>query len=220
MSDVVTTRLVELEGAIEQGVEVVGLALAEIRDLRLYREDYATFGDYCRERWGWSRIHAHRMIKASEVGGLLQALPIGNKRKKTCKPSAFTPTKESHLRELGKTPEGERAEAWEEASKNGKPTAAAVRGVVEERKLPGPAEAKRQAKEQGTAVLASDGCWHQSGNIDHGDGMACQTINSWHRDMERLPSPEEFRPPGYSLDKVRVSIAAVSDYLNELRRRL
>jgi len=47
----------------------------EIRDGRLYREPHGTFEVYCRERWGWSRIHAHRQIEAAKVA---KVLPMGN----------------------------------------------------------------------------------------------------------------------------------------------
>jgi len=47
----------------------------EIRDNRLYRSDYATFEEYCRERWGWSRSYIHRQIAAAEISNLL---PQGN----------------------------------------------------------------------------------------------------------------------------------------------
>jgi hypothetical protein len=41
--------------------------ITAIRDRRLYRRDFATFADYCRDRWGMSRTHADRMISAAEV---------------------------------------------------------------------------------------------------------------------------------------------------------
>lgn len=45
----------------------VGQALARIRDGRRYRlEGFDTFEDYCRERWGFSRVRAHQMIEAKE----------------------------------------------------------------------------------------------------------------------------------------------------------
>jgi site-specific DNA-methyltransferase (adenine-specific) len=62
------------------------MALREIREARLYRERYATFEDYCRERWGMSRVHAHRQIEAANIA---QLLPIGNR-----------PATESQAREL------------------------------------------------------------------------------------------------------------------------
>jgi hypothetical protein len=54
----------------------VGLALVKIRDERLYRQDYYDFDQYCRHRWGVSRIHAHRNIEAAKVH---EMLPVGNK---------------------------------------------------------------------------------------------------------------------------------------------
>lgn len=72
-------RLTECESRIERGIAVfldVGNALLEIRDSRLYRQQFPTFEAYCRERWGMSRFYAHRLIDAAEVGNNL--LPIGN----------------------------------------------------------------------------------------------------------------------------------------------
>ena len=79
----------------------VGPALKEIRDSKLYREQDATFEDYCRERWAFSRIHGHRLIKAAEVYGEL--LRIGNNLL----------TWEAQARELArlKTPE-KRRQVW------------------------------------------------------------------------------------------------------------
>lgn len=78
-SEIESSRLTELETVIEHGLKTfvdVGNALLEIRDSRLYRAEHGTFEDYCRDRWGMSRIHAHRMIEAASVTSNL--LPIGN----------------------------------------------------------------------------------------------------------------------------------------------
>ncbi len=72
------SRLTELEQIVEEGFEafvVVGRALLEIRDSRLYRETHTTFEAYCRERWGMSARHANRTIAASEVVEIVG--PIG-----------------------------------------------------------------------------------------------------------------------------------------------
>ena len=63
-------RLAELEKTIARGKKTfveVGLALAEIRDLRLYRREYSGFEEYCREKWGWTKQHAYRLIEAAPV---------------------------------------------------------------------------------------------------------------------------------------------------------
>lgn len=74
-----TSRLAALEATIERGrttfVEV-GNAIREIRDARLYRESYATFEDYCRERWGWSKTHANRQVEAANTAEILTPMGV------------------------------------------------------------------------------------------------------------------------------------------------
>jgi hypothetical protein len=70
-------RLVALEQTIEQGRKTfveVGIALAEIRDSRLYRSDFKTFEDYCREKWGWNRQHCNQLISGAAA---VNSLPVG-----------------------------------------------------------------------------------------------------------------------------------------------
>ena len=70
----VSGRLVKLEEVIDRGLKTfieVGNALREIREGRLYRCEYATFDEYCRRRWGWDRINAHRHIEAATVVDVL-----------------------------------------------------------------------------------------------------------------------------------------------------
>jgi hypothetical protein len=68
--------LKELEAVIERGTKTfieVGLALAEIRDLRLYRQTHATFEAYCAEQWGWTRQRSYQLMNAATVVKLLPA---------------------------------------------------------------------------------------------------------------------------------------------------
>ena len=67
-----TTELEQLEGVIERGLSTfyeVGRALMRIRDKQLYEKvrGIATFESYCSERWGMSRMHAHRLIDSCMV---------------------------------------------------------------------------------------------------------------------------------------------------------
>lgn len=58
------------ELVIKQGFETfieVGQALLTIREKRLYRLEFATFEEYCRERWKMARQRAHQMIEATNV---------------------------------------------------------------------------------------------------------------------------------------------------------
>lgn len=118
-----TRTLSECEAVIEHGLNTfidVGNALLEIRDNRLYKDLYSTFEDYCRERWGFSRVHAHRYIEAAEVARNL--LPIGN----------ILPATESQARPLtGLEPEEQR-EVWQRVIESGdKITASRVQEEVE-----------------------------------------------------------------------------------------
>ena len=52
----------------------VGMALKEIRDKRLYRQEYDTFEEYCIRRWELSRPRAYELCAASEVVADLSAI--------------------------------------------------------------------------------------------------------------------------------------------------
>ena len=106
-----TDRLLVLESTIETGrkaFESVGLALATIRCERLYRATHNTFEGYCREKWGWARRTADRLIQSSDV---MQSIALENE---TLGSHYSAPTSERQARPLTKldTPEQQVA-AWE-----------------------------------------------------------------------------------------------------------
>ena len=75
--------LAECEQVIERGLGTfleVGGALLSIRDQRLYKEQHATFEDYCRTRWGFSRQRAHQLIAAAEVSTIVDVQNEGQAR--------------------------------------------------------------------------------------------------------------------------------------------
>jgi hypothetical protein len=119
-------QLIINESVIDRGLKTfyeVGSALADIRDARLYRSRYDTFEDYCRERWGMSRIHAHRLIDAAAVYEVV--LPVGN----------IVPSSERQVRPLTQLEPEQQGPAWTQAvetAPNGKVTAAHVEQVVRE----------------------------------------------------------------------------------------
>lgn len=68
-------RLAILEETIEAGMSsfvLVGEALLEVRDSRLYRVNYPTFEAYCKGRWHFSHQRASQLMTAAEV---VAALP-------------------------------------------------------------------------------------------------------------------------------------------------
>lgn len=99
-------RLLQLEKTIQRGKAAfveVGNALAEIRDSKLYRIEYSTFEDYCREKWGWKRQRAYELIAAAEV---VDSLP------EECNKNI---TNDSQAKELAKVDPEKREEVLEKA---------------------------------------------------------------------------------------------------------
>jgi hypothetical protein len=63
-------RLYQCEEIISRGIKTfvdVGKALAEIKNSKLYRLNYPTFEEYCRDKWLLSRSQVYNYISAGEV---------------------------------------------------------------------------------------------------------------------------------------------------------
>jgi hypothetical protein len=129
MSIAESKRLAELERLIARGKQTfvaVGLALAEIRDLRLYKREYSNFKEYCQKKWGWERRYTDYVIAGAEA---VRSLPD--------KVSTMVLTLRA-ARELANVPEGERAGVVQGIAGEGKPvTAEAIK-----RHLPPPPAAR------------------------------------------------------------------------------
>lgn len=139
--------LLEHEKVIEQGLAgfiEVGNALLAIKADRKYRHaGYATFEDYCRQRWGISRSQGNRLtIAATTVESLANALPIevesGGLKDLSPIGDIPLPDSESQVRPLATLPTPElKAQAWIEAVEDAggnQPTAVQVAEAVEKRK--------------------------------------------------------------------------------------
>jgi len=120
------SRLTELETQIEKDKKAfyrIGMALVEIRDSRLYREEYGTFEEYCRDRWELSIRYANKLMLATKTMDSLQSTPIG-----------VLPANEAQVRPLTKLETAEaQQEAWEtvvETAPEGVITARHVSKVV------------------------------------------------------------------------------------------
>jgi N6-adenosine-specific RNA methylase IME4 len=126
VDELIVIRLQECESVIERGLNTfvdVGNVLLEIRDSKLYRESYGTFEDYCRERWGWERRHAYRLMDAAKVfDNVSQGTQI-------------IPTSERQARPLTALEPEEQIEAWQrviEKAPEGRITAAIVLEAAKE----------------------------------------------------------------------------------------
>ena len=63
-------RLAELEQTIETNMQAfydIGEAMAEIRNSKLYRDEFKTFDEYVANKWGVARQHANRLMSSAKV---------------------------------------------------------------------------------------------------------------------------------------------------------
>jgi len=119
MSEILTTqetvRLAELESIIENNFALMGKALFEIRESRLYKATHGTFEGYCQERFDMSRKYINKQIQAAVV--IENLTPMG-----------VIPINERQARPLAKLPAEQQPVAWgmaqEKAKEEGKPVAA------------------------------------------------------------------------------------------------
>jgi len=110
-------RLAECKKIVMQGLKSyveTGIALAEIRDSKLYRQNYDTFEEFCRCEFKIERRRAYQLIEAAEVK---EALPpeMCNKLHN-----------ESQARALAAVPVVDRTAVLEVASQGGPPTAVKI----------------------------------------------------------------------------------------------
>lgn len=101
----------------KEGFIACGNALGAIQEGKLYRAAFDTFEEYCKEKWGWERAHAYRLIEAAEIG----MSPIGDKIKN-----------ESQARAIAKVPKKDRKKVLKEAAKDGDLTAAKITEAASE----------------------------------------------------------------------------------------
>lgn len=100
-------ELERCEVVIKQGLQTfveVGQALMLIRDKRLYRAEYGTFENYCREKWDFTDNFSRRLINSSIVVENIKSVPIGTVLPKT----------ESQARPLTKVEPELQKEVWSE----------------------------------------------------------------------------------------------------------
>jgi len=142
------SRLFQLEETIRQGLNTfvdVGNALLEIRDKRLYRQDYSTFEEYCNKQWSFSRDYAKKLMRSADV--------IANLENDTI--VSFLPKTESQTRPLTSLEPAEQVEAWKRvitSTPEGKITAAVVLKAAKEVERE-KREERRQDRIESTPVI-------------------------------------------------------------------
>lgn len=132
-----TPELLDLfdhEKVIEQGLASfidVGMALLAIKADKKYRHvGYATFEDYCDQRWNISRNYGHKLILAASTAESLMGTNV----------HIPMPEREGQVRPLTMLKDNDaKREAWAEAVKaadGGQPTAKQVEAAVVKRQPP------------------------------------------------------------------------------------
>ncbi len=122
-------RLEELEGVIRTNFGAfvdTGLALAEIRDKKLYRQSHVTFEAYCKEIMEISKNRANELISSARVIEHLTAIGGQNGIE-------ILPMNERQARPLTKLEPEDQIKAWQEVIETcRKPTAHAVERVAKQ----------------------------------------------------------------------------------------
>jgi hypothetical protein len=185
-------RLGVCEGAIQKGwngLVAVGLALAEIRDGRLYRNDFSSFEDYCATRWEFKRGKANYLIAAARICRQISETP-----------GLPQPDRESQLRPLFAVSLEDAELAWQYAVQSccGRPvTARMVKRAVQELHLPlvnvrpAPPQARQSKRElRGIVSKTMDemlGLITQK--ADH--GALLEKFEALHGHLQRLFQPRK-----------------------------
>ena len=105
LSEAEQKELAKYEDSIEKfrkAYFAVGQALSAIRDKRLYRQTHGTFEDYCRDRLGFTKTHANRLIDGASVRADLTPIGVTIKNLEQTRPLARLDTEQ-------------RQEAWKRA---------------------------------------------------------------------------------------------------------
>lgn len=132
-SQVLTTqevRLNKLEEIIQKekwAFVAVGVALYEVKELKLYEVKYPSWNNYCKNRWGFKRAHADQLIQTADAFGKLP------------KEIATIVANQGQGRALAGVPESERVQVLEAASKQAEVegrdmTARDIKEVAEKKK--------------------------------------------------------------------------------------
>lgn len=183
--------LLHLERKVERAFFIAGASLGEIRDRRLYRNSHATFEEYCRERFNFTRQAANYLIAGASVFEIL-----------TTNGCQILPTAERQVRPITSLDEDEQVIAWSaavEEAGNRVPSSRVVKEVVrrikDKERVPIPfqvGEVCQIVAKDNPELRGKSGCWCIVGEIYE---FSC-LVNTW--DNEYILRPENLKSLGYS----------------------
>ncbi len=178
-----------LERKVERSFFIAGSALMELRDRRLYRSTHATFEEYCRSRFDYTRRRPYQLIEAAQI--------YQNLIDKCEQIVHILPTKEGQVRPLSQLDKEEQASAWSTAVEEagGKlPTGRIVKEVVQRIKDKTQPPIPFQVGEvcffiakDNPELRGKGGCWCIVSKVHE---FSC-TVNTW--DNQYLVRPEHLK---------------------------
>ncbi|WP_341531602.1 hypothetical protein WKK05_36615 (plasmid) [Nostoc sp. UHCC 0302] len=189
----VSDRL-HLERKVERAFFEAGKALAELRDRKLYRSTHKTFEEYCKQRFGYTRIAASYKIAAATVmdnllTNGLQKEEIATGELQT--PKMLTnglqilPNNERQVRPLVSLEPEVQREAWQKAVEvaggkvpSGRIVKDVVQRIIERTRIPNTyqlGEVCQILAKDNPKLRGKGGCW---GIVNHVGEFSC-TVKTW-----------------------------------------
>ncbi|WP_414572330.1 hypothetical protein [Nostoc sp. CCY 9925] len=210
-----------LERRVERAFFEAGKALAELRDRRLYRSTHKTFEEYCRDRFGYTRIAASYKIAAAAVMDNLLTNGLQNSDTTQDDLQVF-PTNERQVRPLVALEPQVQREAWQKALEeaggklpSGRIVKDVVQRIMERSKAPNPyrvGEVCQIIAKDNPDLKGKGGCW---GIVNHVGEFSC-TVTMW--DGEYTVRIDRLKPLNY-LESECQQMQGICDRIRRLRER-
>lgn len=177
----------QLENQVRSAFYTAGMALTQLKELRLYRSTHLSFEEFCQDVFGFSRDYAYLKIAAAKVyQNLLDNLPTSGRQ-------ILLPTRQRQLRPIikAKLEDDVQVQVWQEAfdlAHNQVPTSSIVAQVVRlhqaaEKNLINPfttGEICRFVVRDNSQLKGKGGCWCI---IDEVYLSTCK-VNTWSDEFE------------------------------------
>lgn len=188
-----------LERQVERAFYQAGKALKKLRDRRLYRSTHPNFEEYCRDRFGFGRHAANRLIAGAGVVENLVTIGHQNQSEEMVTIGAqILPTTERQVRPLTQLEPSQQREVWQKAVEEagGKvPSGRLVKDIVqrirERTKVPNPyrvGEVCQFIVKDNPELRGKGGCWCIVSEVHE---FSC-TVTTWEGDytvrLEHLKS--------------------------------
>lgn len=197
---------------IAKGASDIYNSLRVMHEKRLYREEYDTFEEYCRGKWGMSDQHARNLLKHGQILRVIEEDPKNQ--------TIVGSIRESHTREVSDLPPEEAAAIIVETAErnDGKVTATAVRETRSGDPFDVPFDVPEGANGEG--AISSEGQEaHQEDNRPHRPPKRKGTEASGGSSKRTIRTPEhEFDiQKSKTVKTVEAAIRAFDD-LNALQK--